>query len=399
MKKRWGLMMMWWAVTTVYAGECPSGYCTQGDCENGFGTCLWEGRSKYEGQWQNGQKTHGKQQFLSVQSDRDWYDGDFWNGKFHGQGTLRWRNGDQYVGEWKALPEGHGKRDGQGRMQYANGQVEDGLWQQGKYQGPASPSPAEPPVSVALSSGKGRPVIIPTSSGKRIALVIGNAAYSGVKGLKNPVNDAQAVAKTLQELGFEVLGGGYSDLSQKEMKRVIREFGAKIAADKNAVGWFYFAGHGIQLNGANYLIPVDAQIEKEQDVDSESVELAKVMAEMDNAQNRLNLVILDACRNNPFLQTFKRAWTQPGGLATVGQAPAGTLIAFATSPDAVADDGPGRNGLYTGVLVKMMKQPCLTLEQMFKRVRTEVKQLSKGQQLTWESTSLEGEDWYLVGCH
>jgi len=390
-------MMMWWVITTVYASECPN--CTQGDCENGFGVCLLTGRSKYEGQWQNGQKTHGKQWSLVEQTVWEWYDGDFWNEQFHGQGTLRWRNGDQYVGEWKALPGGPGKRDGRGRMQYADGRVEEGLWRQGKYQGLASSPPEVPSVSAnKLPLRNGQPVTS-SSPGKRIALVIGNAAYSGIKGLKNPVNDAKVMAKTLQGLGFEVLGGGYVDLSQKEMIRVIRGFGETIAADKSTVGWFYFAGHGIQLNGENYLIPVDAQIEKEQDVELESVGLARVMAEMDNAQNRLNLVILDACRNNPFLQTFKRAWASKSGLAMVGKAPAGTLIAFATDPGAVAADGTGSNGLYTGVLVKMMKQPCLTLEQMFKRVRTEVKQLSEGQQVPWETTSLEGEDLYLAGCH
>lgn len=220
---------------------------------------------------------------------------------------------------------------------------------------------------------------------KRVALVIGNSNYL-TSPLRNPANDAKAVTATLKSLDFEVISG--VDLTAKEMKKQINEFGKRIR--NGGVGLFYFAGHGLQVNGRNYLVPVDAKIESESDVDIESVRADEVLAKMDNAKNRLNIVILDACRNNPFARSFR---SSSQGLATM-DSPSGTLIAYATAPGSVASDGTGQNGLYTESLIEKMKIPDLKIEDMFKKVRSTVKNKTDGKQVPWESSSLEGDFYF-----
>ena len=152
-------------------------------------------------------------------------------------------------------------------------------------------------------------------------------------------------------------------------------------------GLFYFAGHGVQVKGRNFLIPVDAQIQREDEVAYNSVDVGQVLDKMESAGNRLNIVILDACRNNPFARSFR---STAAGLAQM-DAPVGTLIAFATSPGSVASDGNGQHGLYTQHLLQSMQKPGVKIEDMFKSVRAAVRKDSGNQQITWESTSLEGD--------
>lgn len=226
-----------------------------------------------------------------------------------------------------------------------------------------------------------------SNSERRVALVIGNGAYETAP-LKNPVNDAQDMAKALGEIGFEVL---YKEnLNQNDMKRAVREFGAKIR--NGGIALFYYAGHGTQVNGVNYLIPVGAKIEKEEEIEYECVDAGFVLAQMDNAGNRMNIVILDACRNNPFVRSSRSA---SGGLAQMN-APSGTLIAYSTAPNSVASDGKGRNGLYTQELLKSISTPGLAIEEVFKRVRISVRGLTQDRQTPWESSSLVG-DFYFSG--
>ncbi|NLI83644.1 MAG: SUMF1/EgtB/PvdO family nonheme iron enzyme [Deltaproteobacteria bacterium] len=222
-------------------------------------------------------------------------------------------------------------------------------------------------------------------SEQRVALVIGNSAYETAP-LRNPINDARAMGKVLSELGFHVTVK--ENLGQKEMKVAIQAFGEQI--QKGGVGLFYFAGHGIQAGGRNFLIPVGARIEHEKQVEYEGVDAGSVLAEMEYARNRLNIVILDACRDNPFARSFRSSAL---GLASVN-APSGTLIAYATSPGSVANDGPGENGIYTGELVKAMQTPGLKIEDVFKQVRSAVKELTQGKQVPWESSSLEGDFFF-----
>jgi uncharacterized caspase-like protein len=214
----------------------------------------------------------------------------------------------------------------------------------------------------------------------RVALVIGNGNYASAP-LPNPLNDAQDMAKALEAAGFTVIRRENATL--KEMVLALREFGDKLG--RSSTGVFYFAGHGLQVRGRNYLVPVDAEIAREDEVAFAALDLAAVMEKLDSARNPVNLVILDACRNDPFGKRLKLAQM---GLAQV-DAPAGTLIAFATAPGSVAADGGGRNGLYTRHLLEQMRKPGAPVEETFRNVRAAVRKDSAGRQVPWESTSLE----------
>ena len=226
-----------------------------------------------------------------------------------------------------------------------------------------------------------------TASKRRVALVIGNGGYASSP-LRNPVNDARLMTRTLRDLGFEVIEGENLDLNQ--MKRAVRDFGGRLG--QNSVGLFYYAGHGMQVNGLNYLIPVGARIDSEFDVELEGLDVRRVLVEMREARNRLNLVFLDACRDNPFARSFR---TNAKGLAQM-PAPSGTLIAYATAPGSTAADGSGRNGVFTEVLARQMTQPGLMIESVLKRTRREVSQRTGGKQIPWDSSSLTG-DFYFKG--
>ncbi len=215
---------------------------------------------------------------------------------------------------------------------------------------------------------------------RRVALVIGNAAYKSAP-LQNPVNDSRDVANALRRMGFEVIER--QNLGREGFAGVVREFGDKLRGA--SVGLFYFAGHGLQVKGRNFLVPVDADIAREDEVPYRSFDVNEVLDKMDSARTAVNLVLLDACRNNPFARSFK---TSQSGLAQM-DAPTGTLIAFATAPGSVAQDGEGTaNGLYTGALLKHIGTPGLAVEQMFKRVRVDVVAASRNSQVPWESSSL-----------
>lgn len=250
---------------------------------------------------------------------------------------------------------------------------------------PAPLTPAQP------SAPQSQPKALPIQPDKRTALVIGNATYAAGS-LKNPANDAAAMAKTLTSLSFDVTLR--QNLDQKQMKREIEAFGQKLK-ERGGVGLFYFAGHGVQLNGHNYLIPVEASIQNESQVEYEAVDMGEVLSQMDWAKNRMNIVIIDACRDNPFSRIFRSLSL---GLASV-LAPTGTLIAYSTAPGSVANDGTGENGIYTGELIKAMVQPGLQLEDVFKRVRLAVSEATGGKQVPWESSSLIGDFYFLPALH
>lgn len=220
---------------------------------------------------------------------------------------------------------------------------------------------------------------------ERIALVIGNSAYTNTSPLKNPASDAVLISESLRAVGFTVFE--YHDLDQKDMKRAVLEFGdLLVTKGPDTVGLFYYSGHGIQANGTNYLLPVDATVKREKDVDIESVRAETVLQAMEEAGNRLNIVVLDACRNNPFEASY-RAVTQ--GLARM-DAPSGTLIAYSTSPGRVATDGEGRNSPYTFALARAMRTTGLSVEEAFKQVRVRVMEKTNDAQVPWESSSLTG---------
>lgn len=215
---------------------------------------------------------------------------------------------------------------------------------------------------------------------RRVALVIGNSGYKDAP-LANPGNDARLVSEALREAGFTVLER--RNLNQAGLRRAIREFGDELG--KGGIGLFYYAGHGMQVKGRNYLIPVGHDIQREDEVAEQSVDVALVLQKFASARNKLNILILDACRNNPY--------GGGGGLAPI-DAPAGTLVAFSTAPGQVAADGTGDNSVYTKHLVAYMREPGLKIEDVFKRTRSVVRQESGGKQVPWENTSLETDFYF-----
>ncbi len=221
---------------------------------------------------------------------------------------------------------------------------------------------------------------------RRTALVIGNSDYS-IAPLANPVNDATDMAATLERLGFQV--DLRLNLDRRGMRSAIREFGNKLKA--GGVGLFYYAGHGVQVEGRNYLIPLAAEIRAADEVVDEAIDAGLVMRKMESAGNPVNIVILDACRDNPFVRDFR---SLERGLAKM-EGPLGSLIAYATAPGDTALDGEGRNGLYTKHLLAAMTEPGLSIEQVFKRVRNGVRRETGGEQIPWEESSLTG-DFYFI---
>ena len=219
----------------------------------------------------------------------------------------------------------------------------------------------------------------------RLALVIGNSRYQNSP-LDNPANDAKAIAGELKASGFEVTL--QLDAGRDTMVNAIEAYG-NLLASRKAVGLFYFAGHGAQLAWRNYLIPVDAVIKSMDDVPARAVELNTLLQGLTKAKNPMNVIVLDACRDNPF---GKGLPIEQKGLSQF-DAPPGSLLAYATSPGNVASDGSGSNGLYTENLLRELKTPEAKIEDVFKRVRLAVRRRSNGEQIPWESTSLE-EDFY-----
>jgi uncharacterized caspase-like protein len=219
----------------------------------------------------------------------------------------------------------------------------------------------------------------------KIALVIGNASYRQSP-LKNPANDAKGMAEALNALGFDVTVR--IDASRAAMQAAIDAHVAQLASRK-CVGLFYFAGHGVQINWKNYLIPADAEIASNADVEARAVEVNVMVAGLKKAGNALNLIILDACRDAPFGEAKK---PEQKGLSQM-DAPRSTLLAYATAPGNVASDGAGSNGLYTENLLREIRAPEAKVEDVFKRVRLAVRRSSNGSQIPWESTSLE-DDFY-----
>jgi hypothetical protein len=432
------------------SGDCNNGYGTyafesgdkfQGNFKNGAyqgeGTYYFANGDKYVGQyWEN--KRNGKGTY-TFSTDGRKYIGDWKDDLYEGTGTMYYSNGTIQAGTWKngsfvgesgtnnkmpsiswISPENFSSSAAstptmvrvciessaslKNASIYLNGQLlADKLISSSTSRGNGCDYSIERSINLKEGSNQLKVTAqnefgtatseirtinyMPSSSENRLALVIGNSAY-GVGSLKNPVNDATDIANELKKLGFEVML--YTDAKQADMLRDIRSFGEKLAA-KKGVGLFYFAGHGIQMNGNNYLIPVDAVIEKEQDVELESVNLMRVMGELEYAQNETNIVILDACRNNPFARSFRSGGTS--GLATT-MAPQGTMIAYATAPGSVASDGSGDNGLYTQELLNALEQPGLKIEDLFKKVRTNVFEKSYKQQVPWENSSLFSDFYF-----
>jgi hypothetical protein len=225
---------------------------------------------------------------------------------------------------------------------------------------------------------------------QRLALVIGNSNYQSAPRLANPGNDAQSMSQLLNSAGFEVTRA--TDLTRNDMVRVVQDFTAKVAErGPGAVAMIYYAGHGVQVEGENYLLPVDAKVSTVYDLDGNSLRLVDLMGTLESISSRMRIVVLDACRNNPFPEVNDAG----RGLAIV-DAPNGSIVGYSTSPGMEAADGDGNHSPYTSAFINNAREPNLPIEQLFKRVRLEVNHATRGRQTPWESSSLTS-DFYFFG--
>ena len=343
------------------------------------------------------------------------YTGVFKDGKAHGFGVYFYDTGNVYIGQFQ-----NGQSHGQGILISIDPKLnKEGIWEKNvfKYSQkinlqstsiaevdqklkpaetnkaqtvnkvesspeiPISPSPlTQNPITPAASASIMNP-------GKRVALVIGNQAYN-VRPLLNPRNDADDMSRALKNSGFEVID--VRDASLSQMRNAVRQFGDRLLT--RDVGLVYYSGHGIEMRGRNYFIPVNADIKRSDEIADQSLDVNLILEKMETAKKGVNILIVDACRDDPFGRSFR---TNSRGLATM-DAPQGTIIAFATSPGKVAADGEGRNSPYTKNLIKTMQIPNLPIEQVFKQVRRAVQQETKNQQTPWENTSLSGDFYFSV---
>ena len=228
----------------------------------------------------------------------------------------------------------------------------------------------------------------PQGAEQRVALVIGNSNYQNAMQLTNPGNDAQSMAQLLNQAGFEVIAA--TDLTQNDMVKVVQDFSDKVAArGPNTVAMVYYAGHGVQLEGENYLIPIDAKVSSPSELVKDSVRLVDVMATLEAIPSRVRIVVLDACRNNPFPSVVDAG----RGLAIV-DAPNGSIVGYSTAPGTEAQDGSDGHSPYTSAFLRLAREPNLPIEKLFKRVRLEVNHTTEGEQTPWESSSLTSEFYF-----
>lgn len=224
-------------------------------------------------------------------------------------------------------------------------------------------------------------------NGKRTALVIGNASYQHANPLKNPLNDANAMEATLKELGFEVKK--LTNTNRSALKEAINQWGQTLA--NYDVALFYYAGHALEVDGTNFLCPVNANPLNRTQVEDETVTMRMVTGWMEEARTKTNIILLDACRDNPF-RSFR---SNEGGLANMS-APSGTFIGFAATPGKKASDGDRTNGLYTEAILKAIKMPNQTIDQCFNQVNAYVRQASRGTQVPFKNSSLEADFYFVV---
>ena len=376
---------------------------------------------KYVGEYKDS-KRNGQGTYFFL-ADNQWkgdkYVGEYKDEKRNGQGTFTFPDGAKYVGEHK-----DGKRNGQGTLYASTGSVtSQGIWADDNFvrsapvqqasvpsvQQSNTPSPeiarlraeadeakrkqAEAELRLAQQQAPQTTVTQPSQSaipiGKRVALVVGNKNYK-VRPLQNSLNDADDMSRSLRTSGFEVID--LRDATLPQMRNAVRQFGDKLLTYD--VGLVYYSGHGVEVKGRNYFIPVNADIQREDEIADQGLDVSLILEKMSTAGKGVNILIVDACRDDPFGRSFR---SSSRGLATM-DAPRGTIIAYATSPGKVASDGDPRerNSPYTKHLIKAMQSPNKPIEQVFKEVRRAVQDETKNQQTPWENTSLSGDFYFTV---
>ncbi len=230
----------------------------------------------------------------------------------------------------------------------------------------------------------------------RVALVIGESAYQAVTALPNPANDARAISQLLRDAGFEVTTA--ADLTQREMNQKVGDFAAEIAAKgPDTVALVFYAGHGLQIDGENYLVPVDVDPKREADIPLQAVRLNDILNTLNSVPSKMRILLLDACRNDPFPAISQSAGHGLALVDTKTGAP-GTFLSYSTSPGAEAEDGNGADSPYTTALLSVAREPGLPIEEAFKRVRVAVNKATGGRQTPWDSSSLTEDFKFIAGA-
>ena len=404
-----------WGEGNHYLGTYKNGSC------EGTGMQLNQNYDiVYYGEFQNC-AAHGQGGSILHYNDgtKDIKTGNFLNNELDGYAEAYYANGDVYKGNWKRdIWSGYGEiysqelrrtisgifdngklRDGQGTLIAENfkysGLFKDG-WMQGKGIKYTRKNTDSGPVwtneeYVIMEKGRivGNYEPKKYKQEKRIALVVGNGAYISSR-LENSVNDSMGIMKSLQTKGFEVIHK--TNLKQKDFKQAIWDFEELVKSYKGKVtALFFYAGHAVQIDGDNYLIPIDSKMNQQRDIELGSVNAQTIINSLSNATEGVKILIMDACRNNPF-KSYSRNIS--GGLAQMS-APIGTFIAYSTAPGEIALDGSASGyGIYTGNLINALNTPDLTIEQVFKRTRMDVAGMTNGQQIPWESSSLIGDFYF-----
>lgn len=388
--------------------------CIDGKCDNGQGSYLYN-NGYYYGEFKNSIRDGAG---LYLFNSGELYKGNFKQNKFDGTGVFYWVNGSKYEGEWSSQ-----QRHGKGVYFYSDGLIDDGNFEFNKFIGNRtvsnvnsafenkvitnnnnSTSTNNNTTNSSTTTNNNSNLKIKTFGAdkftatnfpgeKRLALVVGNANYIGqsLNKLSNPVNDANAMTSNLQKLGFDVIT--ITDGTLVEMREALRNFGIRLKSYD--VGLFFYAGHGIQIDGENYILPTNAKVLEKQDVRYECLSMTTIIKKMEEASTQMNIVLLDACRNNP----FETSWDRGNALLGLSplEAPVGTFIGYATAPGKTASDGVigGNNGVYTSQIINFIAQPNLTIEQVFKKVRAEVMSKTGNKQLPWDANSTI-KDFYFV---
>jgi uncharacterized caspase-like protein len=387
---------------------CPlSGYS-----HNCFGTDTDAVGNKYVGEYKDN-TPNGRGTF--TRADGSKYIGEFKDGKIDGRGTLTTANGSKYVGEFK-----DGKMNGRVTVYESDGSIaSQGIWADNKPVISAPPQQATAPnqenerlraeaaeakrkqaeaeegvrVAQQLASQTKQPSSVTSQSAtpisKRVALVVGNKNYK-IRPLQNSLNDADDMSASLRTSGFDVID--IRDATLPQMRTAVRQFGDRLLT--HDVGLVYYSGHGVEVKGRNYFIPVNADIQREDEIADQGLDVSLILEKMSTAGKGVNILIVDSCRDDPFGRSFR---STSRGLAQM-DAPRGTIIAYATSPGKVASDGDPRerNSPYTKHLLRAMQAPNKPIEQVFKEVRRAVQDETKNQQTPWENTSLSGDFFFKV---
>lgn len=377
----------------------------EGDKFSGQGTYTFPSGNKYVGEFRD-DKFNGQGTFSFPNGER--YVGQFKDGNFDGQGTYTFPSGQKHVGEYRndqrngqgtfTFPDGRkyvgefkdGKYDGRGTLYASDGSTKQaGIWKNDEFVQAIAPAP---PASAALP-----PSVAPSASSplRRIALVIGNSNYQNEAPLKNPGNDVSLLAASLRKAGFQSVIVK-KDQTREQLISTILEFATQ--ADSADWAMIYYSGHGIEYNGVNYMIPVDARLKVDRDIDLETVDVNRVTSALEGAR-KLRLLILDSCRSNPFMGGMRRTVGSRSigrGLAPM-EPDTGTLVVYAAKHGQEALDGAGENSPFAEALAKRILTPNLDVRRLFDLVRDDVMDVTNRKQQPFSYGSLSGrEDFYFV---